>query len=107
MRNRRAIRVSRSGVLARETARSVLRAYTASQCAWSGCSPWCFVVWEGTTIDVVASLFHPPLLGDKVNGNLEIQPAAAEVGSHVYFFASDEAGAITGTAFSIDDGSLA
>jgi hypothetical protein len=36
-----------------------------------------------------------------------IQPAAAEVGSLVYFPASHEAGAITGQAFSINGGKLA
>jgi enoyl-[acyl-carrier-protein] reductase (NADH) len=35
------------------------------------------------------------------------KPAAAEVGSLVYFLASDEAGAITGPVFSIDGCTLA
>ena len=40
-------------------------------------------------------------------GRERIQPAAAEVGSLVYFSASDEAVAITGPDFSIDGGTLA
>jgi len=47
-----------------------------------------------------------PLLGDSKR-KPRIQPAAAEVGSLVYFFASDEAVAITGPAFPIDGGTLA
>jgi hypothetical protein len=50
------------------------------------------------------AFFTPPLLGDKVSGNLEYSLLRR---TRLYFFASDEVGAITGQAFSIDGGTLA
>jgi hypothetical protein len=58
-------------------------------------------------LSVLNSIFET---GTEIPGQIRCSygaPAAAEVGSLVYFSTSDEAGAITGPAFSMDDGTLA
>jgi hypothetical protein len=55
----------------------------------------------GSAMTWSLTFFTPPLLGDKLSGNLQFSLLGRR--RLVYFFASDEAGGIRCLAFSIDD----